>query len=91
MSYRCGWGSATLYFAEQLPGSKVTGFSNSKSQKQYIDAEAARHNLKNVEVVTGDIADFVFESEQFDRVVSVEVRAIPIASCVMQMNHFSNA
>lgn len=72
--HRCGWGAATLYFAEQLPASKVTGFSNSRTQKQHIEAEAARRNLKNVEVITGDISNYQFEPEQFDRVVSVEVR-----------------
>lgn len=72
---RCGWGSATLFFAEQLPASRVVGFSNSRTQKQYIDGEALRKNLKNVEVITGDVADYEFEPEQFDRVVSVEVGA----------------
>lgn len=70
---RCGWGSATLYFAEQFPNSRVVGFSNSRSQKNYIESKAARLNLNNVEVVTGDIVDYEFEPEQFDRVVSVEV------------------
>ncbi|KAL5327143.1 hypothetical protein ACEPPN_004835 [Leptodophora sp. 'Broadleaf-Isolate-01'] len=69
----CGWGSATLFFAEQLPASRVVGFSNSRTQKQYIDGEALRKNLKNVEVITGDVADYEFEPEQFDRVVSVEL------------------
>ncbi|KUJ09821.1 methyltransferase domain-containing protein [Mollisia scopiformis] len=68
----CGWGSATLYFAEHLPASRVIGLSNSRTQKQYIEAEAKRQNLKNVEIITGDIADYEFEPQQFDRVVSVE-------------------
>ena len=74
---RCGWGSGTLFFAEQLPASKIVGFSNSKSQKEYIDALAEQKNLTNLEIITGDVADFVFEPQQFDRVVSVEVSASP--------------
>lgn len=69
----CGWGSATLYFAEQFPSSKVVGFSNSSTQKEHIETVAAQLNIKNAEVVTGDIADYEFEPEQFDRVVSVEL------------------
>jgi cyclopropane fatty-acyl-phospholipid synthase-like methyltransferase len=76
-----------LYFAERLPASKVTGFSNSRTQKEYIEAEAARRNLKNVEIITGDVADYEFEPAQFDRVVSVEVRIIFPALCIMQMKH----
>lgn len=72
---RCGWGSATLYFAQQFPNSKVVGFSNSSTQKEYIETSAAQLNIKNAEVITGDITDYEFEPEQFDRVVSVEVRA----------------
>lgn len=72
---RCGWGSATVYFAEQFPNSRVVGFSNSRSQKEYIESLAAKRDIQNVEVITGDIADYEFEPEQFDRVVSVEVRA----------------
>ncbi|CZR57389.1 related to N-methyltransferase [Phialocephala subalpina] len=54
-----GKGSATLYFAEQLPA------SNRSKRRDKIS--------KNVEVITGDIADYEFEPEQFDRVVSVEL------------------
>lgn len=83
---RCGWGSATLYFAEQFPNSKVVGFSNSISQREHIENAASRLDIKNVEVVTGDIAEHEFEPEQFDRVVSVEVRASTLPCCgVIQM------
>lgn len=33
----CGWGSAALLFAEKFPNAKITGFSNSQTQKEYID------------------------------------------------------
>ncbi|PMB65359.1 (S)-coclaurine N-methyltransferase [Beauveria bassiana] len=69
----CGWGSASLYFAEKLPSAQITAFSNSKTQKQHIDAEAKRKGLGNLEVVTGDVVDYEFEPEHFDRVVSIEL------------------
>ncbi|KAL8376390.1 hypothetical protein RB595_007464 [Gaeumannomyces hyphopodioides] len=69
----CGWGSGALYFAEVLPGARVTAFSNSRTQKEYIDAKAAEKGLTNLTVITGDVADYEFEHGKFDRVVSVEM------------------
>ena len=68
----CGWGSLTLYMAEKYPSSKITAVSNSKTQKQYIDAEAEARGLKNIEVITSDINELRLE-KTFDRVVSVEM------------------
>ena len=69
----CGWGSATLYFAERFPASTVTGFSNSRTQKQHIESEAKRKGLSNVKVITGDVVDHEFEAGKYDRVVSIEL------------------
>lgn len=69
----CGWGSAVLLFAEKLPKAKVTGFSNSQTQKEYIDKQARKKGLTNVEVITGDVVDYEFAPEQYDRIISVEV------------------
>ncbi|KAK6833973.1 methyltransferase domain-containing protein [Apiospora arundinis] len=69
----CGWGSGALYYAEMLPKSKVTAFSNSKTQKEYIDAQAKEKGLKNLKVITGDVADYEFKKESFDRIVSIEM------------------
>jgi cyclopropane fatty-acyl-phospholipid synthase-like methyltransferase len=71
----CGWGSGALFFAEMLPKSQVTAFSNSKTQKEYIDAKAREKGLSNLKVITGDVAVYEFEQERetFDRVVSIEV------------------
>lgn len=74
MLFSCGWGSGALFFAEMLPNAKVTAFSNSKTQKQYIDSKAEEKGLKNLKVITGNVVDYEFEPESFDRVVSVEVR-----------------
>jgi cyclopropane-fatty-acyl-phospholipid synthase len=54
----CGWGSVTLYVAQKYPKSKVTGISNSNSQREYILATAKARGLKNVNVLTGDINVF---------------------------------
>ncbi|KAM0324203.1 hypothetical protein ACHAQA_008397 [Verticillium albo-atrum] len=69
----CGWGSGALYFAEVLPGAKITAFSNSKTQKDYIDAKAQEKGLTNLTVITGNVVDYEFEAKSFDRVVSIEL------------------
>ncbi|WP_298923200.1 cyclopropane-fatty-acyl-phospholipid synthase family protein [uncultured Ramlibacter sp.] len=68
----CGWGSLSLWMAQHYPASTVTALSNSQSQRQYIEAEAARRGLANLCVLTSDINAFD-TSERFDRVVSVEM------------------
>jgi cyclopropane-fatty-acyl-phospholipid synthase len=68
----CGWGSLSLFMAERFPHSRILSVSNSHSQKRYIDGEAARRGLTNLEIVTCDINDFR-TPRRFDRVVSVEM------------------
>ncbi len=65
-----------------LPNSPITAFSNSRTQKEHIDAEARRRGLSNVTVITGNVVDYEFEAGSFDRVVSIEVcaPALPIPS-----------
>src|SRR5580704_2251395 len=43
----CGWGSLSLYLAERLPRARITGVSNSRTQKEFIDGEARRRGLAN--------------------------------------------
>lgn len=69
----CGWGSLSLWMAEHLPKAKITGVSNSRTQKEYIDAEARRRGLDNLEIITCDINRFEAPAGEFDRVVSVEM------------------
>jgi len=52
----------------------VTAFSNSRTQKIYIDGQAEAKGLKNLTVITGNVVDYEFEAESFDRIVSIEVR-----------------
>ncbi len=68
----CGWGSMSLYIAEKFPKCKVIGVSNSKTQKEYIDAVAKERGLKNVKIITMDMNVFTIATK-FDRIVSVEM------------------
>jgi len=68
----CGWGSLTLWMAEHYPNAKITAVSNSKTQKDYIDLQAQKRHLTNIDVVTADIATYV-PLALFDRIVSVEM------------------
>ena len=66
----------SLYLAEVFPNAKITAFSNSRTQKQYIDGVAASKGFKNLEVITGDISTWnAPESlrETYDRVISIEL------------------
>jgi cyclopropane-fatty-acyl-phospholipid synthase len=68
----CGWGSLCLWIAEKYPGAKVMAVSNSRTQREYIVSRCNEIGLKNVEVVTANVADFD-TNRRFDRVVSVEM------------------
>lgn len=68
----CGWGSLTLWMAEQYPNSRITAVSNSHSQRVFIEGRAAEAGLKNVRVITADMNEFT-TTDTFDRVVSVEM------------------
>ncbi len=68
----CGWGSLTLYLAERFPAANVLAISNSRTQKDFIDQQAAARGIRNVVVETADINAFT-TSRRFDRVVSIEM------------------
>ncbi|MCC4308004.1 cyclopropane-fatty-acyl-phospholipid synthase family protein [Alcanivorax marinus] len=68
----CGWGSLSLWMAEQYPDSRITSISNSATQRAWITARAARLGLTNLRVLTADVARFQ-PDQCFDRVVSVEM------------------
>jgi len=68
----CGWGSLSLWLAQRLPSSRILAVSNSALQRRWIEADAARRGLTNLEVRTADAN--VFEpGRSFDRVCSVEM------------------
>lgn len=68
----CGWGSLTLWMAEQYPNSRITAVSNSRTQKDFIQDRLGKKNLQNVNVITCDV-NCLSLSTQFDRIVSVEM------------------
>ena len=68
----CGWGSLSLYMAEHFPHSQIVSVSNSSSQKEFIDTQAAARGLHNLEVITADMNTFEAPGK-FDRLVSVEM------------------
>jgi cyclopropane-fatty-acyl-phospholipid synthase len=68
----CGWGSLSLWMAEQYPQSRIVGVSNSNSQRESIMARAGAAGLNNLEIITCDMNAFTID-ERFDRVVSVEM------------------
>ena len=68
----CGWGSLSLYMAAKFPNSTFKVVSNSRTQKVYIDDQAAQRGITNLTVITADMNVFTID-EQFDRVVSVEM------------------
>jgi cyclopropane-fatty-acyl-phospholipid synthase len=68
----CGWGSLTLWMAGHFPRARITAVSNSRSQRDYIVAEATRRGFPNVRVLTADMNELAID-ERFDRIVSVEM------------------
>jgi cyclopropane-fatty-acyl-phospholipid synthase len=68
----CGWGSLTLYLAERFPSSRIVGVSNSRTQKAFIETQARKSGLQNVEIRTADMNLFD-AGGQFDRVISIEM------------------
>lgn len=68
----CGWGSLSLFMSAKFPESQFTVVSNSRTQKEHIDTQAAARGITNLTVITADMNTFHID-QQFDRVVSVEM------------------
>ncbi len=68
----CGWGSLSLYLAQKYPKSKITGVSNSNSQRKFIEKLGYERNLHNLKIVTKDINSFE-TNKKFDRIISIEM------------------
>ncbi len=73
----CGWGSLSLWMARRFPNARIVSVSNSQSQRQFIEAQAAARGLRNLLVITEDMNVFApnrtFDRRLFDRIVSVEM------------------
>lgn len=68
----CGWGSLTLWLGEKYPNSRITAVSNSNSQREYINQQANKRGINNINIITCDINNLSID-QQFDRVVSIEM------------------
>jgi len=69
----CGWGSMSLYAAQAFPNSRITGVSNSASQRAFIEGRARERGLTNLTILTHDVRTLTLPAASFDRVVSVEM------------------
>ncbi|KAA3632247.1 MAG: class I SAM-dependent methyltransferase [Proteobacteria bacterium] len=68
----CGWGALTLWIARRYPAATIDAVSNSSSQREYIESEALRRGLDNIQVRTIDMNAF-HAGKLYDRIVSVEM------------------
>jgi len=69
----CGWGSLTLWMAEHYPNARITAVSNSRPQREFIEARCRERGFANVRVLTCDVNRLELPAEGFDRCVSVEM------------------
>jgi cyclopropane-fatty-acyl-phospholipid synthase len=68
----CGWGSLSLWIAENFPRCKIVAVSNSRSQREYIETVCRQSKIDTVHVLTADMNDFHTE-QRFDRILSIEM------------------
>jgi len=68
----CGWGSLSLWIAENYPDCRVHSVSNSRPQGEHIRFLSRERGLSNIQVVTRDMNEFSPE-QKYDRIVSVEM------------------
>ena len=68
----CGWGSLTLWMAERFPAARITAVSNSRPQREFIEARCRALGLSNVTIITQDANRLELDT-RFDRVVSIEM------------------
>ncbi|KAL2021191.1 hypothetical protein VTK56DRAFT_7378 [Thermocarpiscus australiensis] len=69
----CGWGDAVFFFAERFPRSMIVGFTNSRTQEEYILQRAQQFGFRNIEVIKGDVATDNIGDDEYDRIISVEL------------------
>jgi len=69
----CGWGSLTLWMAQRYPNSRIVAVSNSRPQREHIEARCRERGLHNVTILTQDVNRLDLAGRQFDRCVSIEM------------------
>lgn len=68
----CGWGSLSLYLAEHYSLPKIISVSNSATQKAYIESQATKRGIDNLEVITADVKELQLD-QQVDKIMSIEM------------------
>lgn len=68
----CGWGSLSMWIAEQYPHCQVLAVSNSRTQREFIETQCRERGLANVQALTADVAEFD-APRRLDRVLSIEM------------------
>lgn len=69
----CGWGSLTLWMAERYPHARITAVSNSRPQREFIEARCRERGFGNVRVLTCDVNRLELAEQAYDRCVSIEM------------------
>ena len=68
----CGWGSFSIYAAEKFPDAKITSISNSFDQIEFINNEAKKKRLTNLNAIKMDVNNLNLV-DKFDRIISIEM------------------
>lgn len=68
----CGWGSLSLYIAENYKDCEILSVSNSRIQGEFIRKRLKEKEIDSVTVKTADINDFR-TGDRFDRIISIEM------------------
>lgn len=68
----CGWGSFSLWAAQNYPNATIIGVSNSSSQREFIENKIKELKINNLKIITTDINELNLD-DTFDRIVSIEM------------------
>jgi cyclopropane-fatty-acyl-phospholipid synthase len=70
----CGWGSLSLWIAEEYPRCQITAVSNSRDQVAFINKQAADRGYENLTAQRVDVNQLAdTHLGKFDRVLSIEM------------------
>jgi cyclopropane-fatty-acyl-phospholipid synthase len=69
----CGWGSLTFFMAERFPNARIEAVSNSRPQREFIEARCRERGIRNITVRTVDVNRLDLAAGVYDRCVCVEM------------------
>ena len=67
-----GWGSFSIFLAENLLDSEITAITNSETQKEFIELQCQEKNIDNLIVLKKDVNNLSLDMK-FDRIISIEM------------------